>query len=81
MRLLIIRSSFWKISVRCVPALASLSALRSASPSWLLMFGSRSAKLAHKCSRYGLGVAQCHLAGPPNGADLKIGSPPSGGGG
>jgi len=40
------------------PALASLSALRSATPSWLLMFGSRLAKLAHKCSRYGLGVAQ-----------------------
>jgi hypothetical protein len=39
-------------------ALASLSALRSATPSWLLMFGSRLAKLAHKCSRYGLGVAQ-----------------------
>jgi len=41
--------SFLKIAVRSVPTLASLSALRSATPSWLLMFGSRSAKLAHKC--------------------------------
>jgi len=40
------------------PALASLSALRSATPSWLLMFGSRSAKSPTGADWYRLGVAQ-----------------------
>jgi hypothetical protein len=41
-----------------VPALASLSALRSATPSWLLMFGSRLAKPTTSADWYRLGVAQ-----------------------
>jgi len=44
------------------PALASLSALHSATPSWLLMIGSRSAKPPTGTEWYGLGLPKCRLS-------------------
>jgi hypothetical protein len=56
------RSTFLEISFRREAALASLSALRSAPPSWLLMFGSRSAELPTMAGWHLLGLSRGRLS-------------------